>query len=100
MSAILALYAYLTPLTGVSGAFGPLIVIGAALLGAMTALVMPKANGRRCRITLSVLILLGLLGTALAGVLLHRWYIPIALVVGLVGLILETMTGASAARKG
>jgi len=100
VSAILALYAYLTPLSGVTGTFGPLIVIGAALLIAVAALVMPKEGGRGWRITLGVLILLGLLGTAFAGVLLHRWFIPIALAVGLIGLILEMMADTSTARKG
>lgn len=85
----LALYAYFTPLTGVNGTLGALVVILACIVLAILALGLAAVPGRGIRIALRVLALLGLAGTFCAGLLLHQWWIAVAMVVGLVGLIID-----------
>nr|WP_298411189.1 hypothetical protein [uncultured Halomonas sp.] len=93
-----ALYAYFTPLTGVTGSIGALVVILACIALAVMALMLATANGRGALIALRTLILLGLVGTCFAGLLLHQWWIGVAMVVGLVGLILDMVRHASTNR--
>lgn len=94
----IALYAYITPLTGVNDTLGALIVILATIILAILALVLMAVTGRGARNALRVLILLGLVGTFFAGLLLHQWWIGVAMVVGLVGLILDMVRPARIAR--
>lgn len=93
---LLAFYAYFTPLTGVEGSLGALIVIIACVVLAVAAVVLPALHIRGWRNLLRGLVLLGLVGTAFAGALLHRWFIPVAMAVGLIGLILDMMHRARA----
>lgn len=86
-----ALYAYYTPLTGVTGTLGALVTILACIALAIMALVLAALKRRGARIALYVLILLGLVGTFFAGLLLHLWWIGVAMVVGLVGLVLDML---------
>ncbi|WP_251976668.1 hypothetical protein [Salinicola avicenniae] len=92
----LALYAYLTPLTGVTDSLGALVVILASILLAVLALILRAASGRGARIALSILILVGLLGTGFAGLLLHQWWFTAAMALGLVGLIIDATTRGTA----
>lgn len=85
----IALYAYITPLTGVTGTLGARVVILACLALALMALLLAVLKGRGARIALGILVLIGLAGTFVAGLLLHQWWIGVAMVVGLVGLILD-----------
>lgn len=85
----IAVYAYFTPLTGVTGTLGALVAIMACLALAVLALLLAAIKGRGASITLRVLILVGLTGTFFAGMLLHQWWICAAMVVGLIGLILD-----------
>lgn len=96
-SLLLAAYAYFTPLTGVTGTAGAMLVIVASLILALAALVLPGLKGRGSRNALRVLILLGLIGTAFAGWLLHLWLVPVAMAIGLIGLIIDMTRPASAA---
>ncbi len=84
-----ALYAYFTPLTGVNGSLGALVVILACLALTVMALLLFKVSGRGVSITLRVLTLIGLAGTFFAAMLLHQWWICVAMVIGLLGLILD-----------
>lgn len=84
---VLALYAYFTPLTGVTGTLGALVVIAANVIVAVLALILRASNGRGARIFWGIVTLLGLVGTGFAALLLHQWWITAAMVVGLVGLI-------------
>lgn len=84
-----ALYAYITPLTGVTGTLGALVVILACLALALMALLLAALKGRGARIALRVLVLIGLVATFVAGLLLHQWWIGVAMVAGLVGLTLD-----------
>ncbi|MFD2438655.1 hypothetical protein [Modicisalibacter luteus] len=85
----IALYAYYTPLTGVTGTLGALITILACIALAVMALALAALKGRGIRIALRIVILLGLAGTFFAGLLLHLWWLGVAMVAGLVGLILD-----------
>ncbi|WGI26783.1 hypothetical protein QEN58_06905 [Halomonas alkaliantarctica] len=94
----IALYAYLTPLTGITGTLGALVAIVACLALAVMALLLFKVTSRGAAITLRILILIGLAGTFFAGILLHQWWIGAAMVVGLVGLIVDMVRPAQHTR--
>lgn len=93
-----ALYAYFTPLTGVTGTLGALVAVVACLALAVMALLLFKVKGRGASIVLRILILMGLAGTFFAGMLLHQWWICAAMVVGLIGLIVDIVRATHQAR--
>jgi len=93
-----ALYAYFTPLTGVTGTLGALVAIVACLAIAVMALLLFKVKRRGVSIVLRILILMGLAGTFFAGILLHQWWISAAMVVGLIGLIVDMVRATHHAR--
>lgn len=86
---ITALYAYFTPLTGVTGSLGALVAIAACIVLIILAIMLAALQGRGARIALRVLILIGLAGTCFAGLLLHQWWLCVAMVLGLIGLIID-----------
>ncbi|WP_227369447.1 hypothetical protein [Halomonas sp. M20] len=94
-----ALYAYFAPLTGVTGSIGALVVILACIALAVMALMLAAAKGRGALIALRILILVGLVGTCFAGLLLHQWWIGVAMAVGLLGLILDMVRHTSNANR-
>jgi len=96
-SLLVTLYAYFTPLTGVTGTAGALLVVVANVILLLAALVLPGLQGRGMRNLVRVLVLLGLIGTAFAGLLLHLWTVPVAMAVGLIGLIIDMTRPARAA---
>jgi len=82
-----ALYAWLTPLTGVTGTIGALgIAIDCVVLALLTFL-LRCASRRGTRIFLIIVTFIMLFGIAFAGALLHQYIITAAMVVGLIGLI-------------
>ncbi|WP_048305552.1 hypothetical protein [Halomonas sp. PR-M31] len=94
-----ALYAYFAPLTGVNGSIGALVVILACIALAVMALILAAVNSRGALIALRILLLVGLVGTCVAGLLLHQWWIGVAMVVGLLGLILDMARHGSNANR-
>lgn len=86
---LLALYAYFAPLTGVTNSPGALAVIFFCALLAVMALLLGGANSRTTRIVLRVLIAITLSSLCVAALLLHQWWICVAMGVGAVGLIVE-----------
>ena len=94
----LALYAYFTPLTGVTGTLGALAVIVACAVLAVMAVAHRVVGNRAASLTLRVLIVLVLLATCFAALLLHRWWIGVAMGVGLVGLVIDVVRSAGADR--
>lgn len=94
----LALYAYLTPLTGVTATPGALAVIVACVGLAVMAIALGVVENHAPRITLRVLIVLLLLATCFAALLLHRWWICVAMGVGLVGLVIDVVRSVDAHR--
>lgn len=85
----IALYAYVTPLTGVTGSLGALIALFACVALAIMALLLAVPKRRVATISLRVVIFIALFGTFFIGLLLHQWWISVAMVVGLLGLILD-----------
>ncbi|GHC31824.1 hypothetical protein [Aidingimonas halophila] len=98
VGAVIALRAYFTPLTGVTGTLGALVAILATIALAIMALILPALKGNAARNAWRVLVLLGLAGTFFAGFLLHQWWICVAMVVGLIGLILDMALATRTAR--
>ena len=94
----IALYAYLTPLTGVTGTLGALVAVLACIALAVLALLLAAVTGRGTSIALRVLILIGLAGTFFAAMLLHQWWLCAAMVVGLIGLIIDMVRPSHRAR--
>ncbi|MCA8864946.1 MULTISPECIES: hypothetical protein [unclassified Halomonas] len=94
----IALYAYFTPLTGVNGTLGAMVAILACLALTVMSLLLFKVSGRGVSITLRVLILIGLAGTFFAAMLLHQWWICVAMVIGLIGLLLDMVRPSHHAR--
>lgn len=94
----LALYAYFIPLTGVTGTLGALVAIVACLALAVLALLLGAVTGRGASIALRVLILIGLAGTFFAAILLHQWWLCAAMVIGLIGLIIDMVRPSHRAR--
>jgi hypothetical protein len=83
---ILSLYRYLSVGDGVSFTAGALlVVVSSALILAASLLISLVAVPRWLGITLSVLLLLGLLGTAFAGWLLESYWLSALMIIGLVG---------------
>ncbi len=91
---IAAAYGYSAPLTGVTGSIGAGLVIVLSLVLGLAALVLPALTSKGLRYLLVSLIVLGLIGTGFAGFLLHQWLIPVAMAVGLVGIVMEMMRPA------
>ncbi|SHF63210.1 hypothetical protein SAMN05444339_10970 [Loktanella atrilutea] len=89
IAAVIAAYAFLMPLTGVNNTAGPLLVILAGVLLIIGGLILRMAVGRGLRITMRILILLALAGTAVAGLLLHQNLIALAMIIGLIGVIID-----------
>ncbi|PSS47533.1 hypothetical protein C6560_16505 [Enterobacter sp. FS01] len=83
-----ALYAWLTPLTGVTGTIGALGVAIACLFLAILSFMLRVASRRGGRIFLIIVTLVFLFGIGFAAALLHQYIITAAMVVGLVGLIM------------
>lgn len=94
----IAIHAYVAPLTGVNGSLGALVVIITSAVLAVLALVLGATKAHGARLALRVLILLGLVGTGVAGLLLHQWWLSAAMAIGLVALILDLFRPRSATR--
>lgn len=84
----MALYAWLTPLTGVTDTIGALGVAIASAVLALLTFVIRASSSRGARVFILIVTLLVLLGTGFAAALLHQYIITAAMVVGLIGLIL------------
>ncbi|BBD79403.1 hypothetical protein [Aerosticca soli] len=86
---LIALYAYLMPLTGVTHTVGALAVILSSLVLAAIGLALRTVHGRGLRNTLYAVALVLLLGAVFAGLLLHQGWFCAAMLVGLAGLVAD-----------
>ncbi|MEM6160460.1 hypothetical protein AAH446_07885 [Erwinia sp. P6884] len=93
----LAIYAWSTPLTGVTGTIGALGVAIANIVLAVLAFILRACSGRGSRIFWAIIILLMLVGIGFAALLLHQSVITAAMAIGLVGLI--AMPGRKASQN-
>ncbi|KXF75618.1 hypothetical protein ATN84_16640 [Paramesorhizobium deserti] len=99
---ILSLIAYTTRSSGINGTGGALLVIAssaAILLAAMAIAMWPKMRGW-LRGTLIFLLLLGILGTALAAYFLDSKWLLLAMAVCLIGWLLATRHQDAPASRG
>ena len=83
-----ALYAWWTPLTGVTDTIGALGVAIASAVLAILIFVLRATSGRGARVFLIIVTLVVLAGIGFAAALLHQYIITAAMVVGLIGLIM------------
>jgi len=88
---ILALYSYFTPLTGVTHTAGALLAIVVSALIAIITIVLAAVTSRGAEVASRVLLFLLLAGNCFAGLLLHEWWLCIAMLVGLFGLAITTV---------
>ncbi|OCX58151.1 hypothetical protein BFP70_19010 [Thioclava sp. SK-1] len=88
-----ALYNYLTPLTGVTGTFGAGLVIASTLLLAIAAVLIQISRPGAWRVVLRILVALGGVLTALAGYFLHEWWLIVAMAIVLLGLLFDIYQG-------
>ena len=84
-----ALYNYLTPLTGVSGTYGAALVVLACLLIAIACVLVQLSHSTGWRGFLRFMIGVGAVLTGLAAYFLHEWWLIVAMVIVLVGLIYD-----------
>jgi len=89
-----ALYAWLTPLTGVTGSIGALGVAIANLFLLLLTFILRISSGRGAPIFWRVITFLVLAGIGFAALLLHQGVITAAMVVGLIGLIIMSRNPA------
>ena len=84
-----ALYNYLTPLTGVTGTFGAALVVLACLLIAIACVFVQLSHAPGWRGFLRFMIALGAVLTGLAAYFLHECWLIAAMAIALVGLIYD-----------
>ncbi|WP_299257640.1 hypothetical protein [uncultured Kushneria sp.] len=94
----IALYAYLTPLTGVNGTLGALVVIVTCAILVALGLGLALCHGRGLHNLLRVVVFAFIVGTAFAALLLHLWWLAIAMAVALVGLMIDIFRPSPAHR--
>lgn len=95
----LALYNYFAALTGVTGTLGALLAVGVSLLILVMAGVLHALSSGGLRIAWRVLLVIALAGNAFAGALLHEWWLCLAMLVGLVGLIIDFFSPVRSGRQ-
>jgi len=93
-------YNFLTPLTGINGTPGAMLVIISSLLLAIDALILWFGPPRALFWTLWVLGILGALGTFAAAWFLHAGWLMAASAVVLAGLLVTLLPAQTASIKG
>lgn len=83
----IALYYYLTPLTGINGQPGTLLVIVSSLLLALDAIIFFLRPRGIVFGIFWALGLLGIIGTLAAAWFLHAWWLMLAIAVVFIGLV-------------
>lgn len=84
----ISLYGYLTPLTGITGSFGALLVCIASAALILDGLLLWLVRRRGARIFWLVLGFLGTICTFAAAYFLHEWFLMGAMVVVFFGLLI------------
>lgn len=93
--ALISCYAYITPLTGVTGTLGALVAILACIALIVAALALFKLKRSGWLIMFRALTVIGLAGTFFAAMLLHQWWLGVAMVIGLIGLLIDIASSPS-----
>ena len=96
MSLVAALYGYFAPLTGVNATLGALLTIVVSVVLIVFGLALARAGSRGARVAWRCVILVGLVGNAFAGALLHEWWLCLGMLIGVVGLVIDCFGSAGA----
>ena len=96
MSLVAALYGYFAPLTGVNATLGALLTIVISVVLIVFGLALARAGSRGARVAWRCVILVGLVGNAFAGALLHEWWLCLGMLMGAVGLVIDCFGSAGA----
>ncbi|SLN50415.1 hypothetical protein AQS8620_02171 [Aquimixticola soesokkakensis] len=89
-----SIYNYVTPLTGITGTPGAMLVIVSCALLVLDAILLMALSGHGARAFWRVLGFLGVFGTIAAAVFLHAWWLIAAMVVVFIGLVADAMLSA------
>lgn len=95
-----AVYGYATPLTGITGSLGALVVICSSAALVLAGVLLLVLRSRGLRVTFEVLALLGIVGTAAAAWFLHSWILVGAMAVALVALVVAMTAPAPRRLRG
>jgi drug/metabolite transporter (DMT)-like permease len=98
--AAVAVWNFVTPLTGVTGTFGAGLVIASSVLIVLAAILIQLSEPGGWRTTLRVLVALGVIGTAAAGYFLHEWWLIAAMAVTAIGLIYDIASSRASNQTG
>ncbi len=96
MSLVAALYGYFAPLTGVNGTLGALLTVVVSVVLVLFSLALARGGSRGGRVAWRCVILLGLVGNAFAGALLHEWWLCLGMLLGVLGLVIDCFGSAGA----
>ena len=94
-----AIYNYVTPLTGVNGTYGAALAIFGCAMLILGAFVVQLTPPGALRGIFRFLIGLGAVLTALAGYFLHEWWLIVAMAITLLGLAFD-IAQSRTTRKG
>ncbi|WP_417309630.1 hypothetical protein [Devosia sp.] len=100
VGAAIALYAYFTPMTGVTGTPGALLVVVSSLALLAAGVILWLRSYGFVYWALIVLGFLGVAGTFAAGWFLHEWLLMAAMAVVAVGLVLALFRRSTSAVEG
>jgi len=95
-----AIWNFVTPLTGVTGTFGAGLVIASSILIVLAAILIQLSKPGGWRTTLRILVALGVIGTAAAGYFLHEWWLIAAMLISAIGLIYDIASSRASNQTG
>lgn len=88
---LVALYAYATPLTGVTGTPGALLAVVVSIAIIFLTGLLPRSRPHASRAFWRAVLVILLAGNGFAGMLLHEWGLVIAMAVGFIGLVIDML---------
>ena len=89
LGVIITLYHYLVPMTGVTGTAGALLVVISTVLLVVCGVILLKIRSGGVAITVRILVVVGGLGTIVAGWFLHEFWLMAVIIIALVGVIMD-----------
>ena len=87
----ITLYHYLVPMTGVTGTAGALLVVISTVLLVGGGVILLKIRSGAVAITVRILVVVGGLGTMVAGWFLHEFWLMAVMIIALVGVLIDAV---------